>query len=426
MDSASRTTSAKSPGQLKGGLLSWYAVCTTKTLKNDFIYFFSIFNEPLVLYRDKGSRAVCVKDFCPHRGASFRGGEVNANEIICPYHGARFGFENGCNHSRIACQHIVDSSYAAYSKRTFLYQYPCLELDGYIFIYYSGKSATDLLNYEKNQSLSSLLLESHGFNHSDYRYEEALLDFKCDWSRIVENHLDVLHIFWMHGQTLPGNEVGRHSIARFAHQIEVNNEFMHIRYLHKHNPEDEFISQIFIPPGRIIMFKGNLESARYVQVLDHLPLSENRARVIVRHYRKFLKNQFLSSLTLFEPLQKRTFYKIFMEDYLVLRTQTFNHQMGYMHDDSIKLLSEDRFIKIYWEWYNKSILSERPWRINPLPTHVNPVHQDLLMVYPPENLCLVKRNNRIIRVILLKRFLGVLIFTVILYFLFLLVRSSLV
>ena len=423
MDSASRTTQTKSPGQLMGSLLSWYAVCTTKSLKQDFIYFFSIFNEPLALYRDKGCRPVCIKDFCPHRGASFRGGEVNANEIICPYHGARFGFENGCEHTKITCQHIVDSTYANYSKRTFLYQYPCIEKDGYIYIFYSGKPKTDLSLNENRNSLIPLLLESHGFNRSEYVYEEALLDFKCDWSRIVENHLDILHIFWMHGQSLPGNEVGRHTITRFDQHIEVNNEFMHIKYFHKHNPTKEFISQIFIPPGRIIMYKGNLKAARYVQVLDHLPLSENRARVIVRHYRKFLKNQLLSNLILFEPLQKRTYYKIFSEDYLVLKTQTYNLQMGYMQDDTIKLLSEDRFLKIYWEWYDKSISSQKPWSINPLPTNVNPVHQDLLMVYPPEHSYLVRRNNRVILIKLFERLLGVLIFTMILYFLFLVSKS---
>ena len=36
-----------------------------------------------------------------------------------------------------------------------------------------------------------------------------------------------------------------------------------------------------------------------LQVLDHIPLGKNKARVIVRHYRKFLQNKLLNNLLLF-------------------------------------------------------------------------------------------------------------------------------
>ena len=42
-----------------------------------------------------------------------------------------------------------------------------------------------IVNYE---------LYENGFSHKDYVFEEVLVDFKCDWSRIIENHLDILHI----------------------------------------------------------------------------------------------------------------------------------------------------------------------------------------------------------------------------------------
>ena len=35
---------------------------------------------------------------------------------------------------------------------------------------------------------------------NEYKYEEVIVDFKCDWTRIIENHLDILHIFWVHGK----------------------------------------------------------------------------------------------------------------------------------------------------------------------------------------------------------------------------------
>jgi len=55
-----------------------------------------------------------------------------------------------------------------------------------------------------------------------------------------------------------------------------------------------------MPPGRILIYKGDPSAARYLQVLDHIPLGDNKARVIVRHYRKFLRNmKFIKKLLKF-------------------------------------------------------------------------------------------------------------------------------
>ena len=91
-----------------------------------------------------------------------------------------------------------------------------------------------------------------------------------------------------------------------------------------------------------------------LQVLDHIPLGNNKARVIVRHYRKFLKNKLLNNLMLFKENQKKIFYKIFDEDYMILKTQTYNHNMGFISKDEIKLFGEDRIINYFWKWYKKS------------------------------------------------------------------------
>ena len=67
---------SKPSNQLTNGLLGWYSVATSESLKQGKLYHFTIYNEPLVLYRDREDIVRCVKDVCPHRGASFLGGEV--------------------------------------------------------------------------------------------------------------------------------------------------------------------------------------------------------------------------------------------------------------------------------------------------------------------------------------------------------------
>ncbi len=385
----------KPSNQLANGLFGWYAACSSKVLEEGKLHFFTMYNEPLVLYRDKESIARCIKDLCPHRGASFIGGENNKGELVCPYHGARFSSTGECtNLDRITCQHIVDTNYDNYAKKIHLYQYPCVENDGYIYIYYDGKAKTNINDFEIKTDLNNSSPDSYGFKIPEYEYEEVCVDFKCDWARIVENHLDILHIFWVHGETIPDKDVSRNIITSFNQVITRESRQIESKYNYKEKGKGEFITIKFIPPGRIIIYKGSPEIARYVQVLDHIPLAKNRARVIVRHYRRFLKNKILTSLVLFKHLQHRLFYKVFSEDYMILRTQTFNQQMGYIEKDNVKLLGEDKMVQYYWDWLHNALSKDNPWSINPIDDNTNSIHDDIPMLYPPENPELSDRNKR--------------------------------
>jgi len=153
-----------------------------------------------------------------------------------------------------------------------------------------------------------------------------------------------------------------------------------------------------LPPGRILIYKGEPNDSRYLQVLDHIPLGNNKARVIVRHYRKFMKNKFINNIILFKEIQKRTFYKIFNEDYMILKTQTHNHKLGLIRKDEIKLLGEDRIIKYFWEWYDKSEIKDDPWKISRKIENNMDVFDKLIFKYPPEIKRLDILNNlKIIR-----------------------------
>ena len=395
--------SVKPNNQLRTGLLGWYATCRSTDLKKGELNFISMYNEPLVLYRDENLTARCIKDLCPHRGASFMEsiengkpkGRMRGNELVCPYHGARFSSQGNCtNIDRITCQHIVDSNYNNYAKKIHLYQYPCIEKDGYVYIYYTGQAKNNLEDFEIKIPFEDILPDSYGFKTSDYAYEEVCVDFKCDWARIVENHMDILHIFWVHGDTIPDKDVNRNVITSFNQKITRDDRQIESKYMHKEKDKGEFIRIKFIPPGRILIYKDELETARYVQVLDHIPLGLNKARVIVRHYRKFMKNRLLTKLILFRGLQHRVFYKVFSEDYLILRTQTFNQQMGYIERDNVKLLGEDKMVQYYWDWFQNSLKNDKPWDIHPVNSETNKVHIDTPMIYPPENPKLSKINNR--------------------------------
>ncbi len=387
--------SKEPPNQLRKGLLGWYVVGTIKNLEKNKPYSITFYNEPLIIYRDKENNLRCIKDLCPHRGASFIGGEVKGGELVCPYHGAKFSSDGKCtNLSRITCNHIVDSNYDNYASKIHLYQYICREIGDYIYIYYTGKAKTNLSDFDVKEPIENSQPDSYGFKINEYAYEEVLVDFKCDWARIIENHLDILHLFWVHGETIPDNQVNRKVITSFNQEITKERNQIESVYKYKDKDKGEFIRIKFIPPGRILIYKGNPNESRYIQVLDHIPLSNNQSRVVVRHYRKFMKNRFITELLMFRNLQHRVFYKVFSEDYMILRTQTYNNQMGFIEKDNIKLLGEDKMVQYYWDWFKSSDSEDKPWDIHATSSKTNTVYQDISMRYPPENMKLVKQNSR--------------------------------
>ncbi|WP_320664425.1 aromatic ring-hydroxylating dioxygenase subunit alpha [Prochlorococcus sp. MIT 1223] len=393
-----KEASPRPSNQLEGSLLGWYSVLSSYSLNENKLYSFSMFNEPLIIYRDNDSNIKCIKDLCPHRGSSFIGGEIKDGELVCPYHGARFSSKGNCtNIDRITCNHIVDTNYDNYAKKIHLYQYPCIERDGYIYIYYTGKAKTDINEFNIESKLEQTIPDTYGFNISEYEHEEVTVDFKADWVRIIENHLDILHIFWVHGETIPDKDVSKNVITSFDQEIIRDKYQIQSKYNHKDKDKGEFITIKFIPPGRVMIYKGAPETSRYVQVLDHIPLAQNRARVIVRHYRKFLKNKLLNRIIMFRQLQHKLFYQVFKEDYLILRTQTFNHQMGYIEKDNVKLLGEDKMVQYYWDWLQNAFIRDKPWELHPTTKNTNSIHEDMGMLYPPENPSLAIKNMRSIR-----------------------------
>ena len=107
-----------------------------------------------------------------------------------------------------------------------------------------------------------------------------------------------------------------------------------------------------------------------------------------------MKNKLLTDLLLFKLLQHRVFYKVFSEDYMILRTQTYNNQMGYVEKDNIKLLGEDKMVQYYWDWFKSSNKLDDPWKLHPTNSDTNTVYEDISMMYPPANKRLERINNR--------------------------------
>ena len=77
---------------------------------------------------------------------------------------------------------------------------------------------------------------------------------------------------------------------------------------------------------------------------------------------------------------------------MILKTQTYNHNIGFINKDEIKLLGEDRIINYFWKWYKKSEEKDKPWKKINQAQNLN-VYDKVILKYPPEIKNLEIANN---------------------------------
>jgi phenylpropionate dioxygenase-like ring-hydroxylating dioxygenase large terminal subunit len=75
----------------------WFAVSTSDALAPGDVQRKLYFGQELVLFRTEDGTAALFDAHCPHLGAHFgHGGHVRGNELVCPFHGWRFGVDGVC------------------------------------------------------------------------------------------------------------------------------------------------------------------------------------------------------------------------------------------------------------------------------------------------------------------------------------------
>src|ERR1700761_3598780 len=68
----------------------WYPVASSREVTTQ-PYAARLLDERVVLYRISNGSVVAAKDICFHRGVPMSMGHVEGDEIVCRYHGLRYG-----------------------------------------------------------------------------------------------------------------------------------------------------------------------------------------------------------------------------------------------------------------------------------------------------------------------------------------------
>ena len=140
--------------------------------------------EKMVFWRDSKGNPVCQADLCPHRGVALSIGCVKGDRIQCPFHGFEYD-------STGVCTLIPANGLAAKPPQAFkVATYPAREAHGYIYIWWGEEQA----EYPVLPWFDDL---DEGFITVEFSDHWAV-----DYSRAIENQLDVFHLPFVHTSTI--------------------------------------------------------------------------------------------------------------------------------------------------------------------------------------------------------------------------------
>ena len=109
----------------------WYPAMRSAELRGKRMMKTTLLGIPVVLGRKAGGEIFAMRDLCPHRGIPLSAGWFDGEHVTCKYHGWSFEPCSG------QCAGIpsLTSKDALDASRIYAATYPCVESDGYAWVY---------------------------------------------------------------------------------------------------------------------------------------------------------------------------------------------------------------------------------------------------------------------------------------------------
>lgn len=163
----------------------WYAVLSSHVLNKGRIIGARRFGQNLVFFRTCSGEVSALADSCAHRGAALCMGWIENDHIKCPFHGIEYDKTGRCIHVPSDGR----SSTQDYTRFN-LKHYPTREIGGIIFAWYGEKEP------DSEPDCFDILTDS------SYTYDHVEDSWNVQYSRVIENQLDVSHLAFVHHNTI--------------------------------------------------------------------------------------------------------------------------------------------------------------------------------------------------------------------------------
>ncbi len=158
---------------------AWHPVAFADALGKDPLRV-TLLDEPVALWRDSTGEAHALNDICIHRGTQLSLGRVVEDQLMCPYHGWRYGADGRC----LAIPQLSDPSRVPGKARVAAYR--CQERYGILWV------ALDEPRWPLPEAPE--LESSDGWQVVPC----GPYSWRSDASRQVENFTDFGHFPWVH------------------------------------------------------------------------------------------------------------------------------------------------------------------------------------------------------------------------------------
>lgn len=162
----------------------WYVVLASRELKTGKPVGVTRMGEKMVFWREKSGNPVCQVDLCPHRGAALSIGCLKGDGIQCPFHGFEYDRTGRC--TLIPANGSSSTPPQAFKVHT----YPSREEHGYIYIWWGDP-------LEEYPALPWFEDLDESFATAEFQDH-----WSVDYSRAIENQLDVFHLPFVHASTI--------------------------------------------------------------------------------------------------------------------------------------------------------------------------------------------------------------------------------
>jgi phenylpropionate dioxygenase-like ring-hydroxylating dioxygenase large terminal subunit len=176
----------------------------------------TLLGEPLVLWRDAGGAVHAFRDVCVHRGTALSLGRVEGDEIVCAYHGWRYGADGACT----AIPQLTEPTRVPARARAVAY--PTCERYGLVWVALAAP-ARPIPDVPELEDAAWRVVRTGPFA------------WACDASRQVENFTDFGHFAFVHPGLL--GDPAQPVVA--PHDVTTDSAVLHYAYGRPDAPNTE-------------------------------------------------------------------------------------------------------------------------------------------------------------------------------------------
>jgi phenylpropionate dioxygenase-like ring-hydroxylating dioxygenase large terminal subunit len=263
----------------------WYVLMESKQVKDEPVGVTRM-GEKMVFWRDGAGKVGCLRDRCPHRGVELSKGTVIDGHLQCPFHGFEYDPSGRC------VLIPANGRNAPVPKAIRAHSYPTYEAHGFIWVWWGEDPPEELAPPRFFDTIDE-----------EFSYATVYDPWEAHYSRVIENQLDVVHVPFVHANTI-GRGIGK--LVDGPGLLWVDEDMFHI---YTFNREDDGTpprkpSEVPVPDPakdfRLEFIFPNLWQNRIDErvriVAAFVPVDEGHTLLYLRFYQKFVRTPVVRDL----------------------------------------------------------------------------------------------------------------------------------